>query len=162
VLVPIDIEGGAAQAARPVNALPDVRSDSPAIKRFALAARDWMHDVLPSMSGKAPDIAQPGAPTAPLDDLVLPVETLSSGVRPLPPHVERAAEIGNVGTASYRAPAALQSVEAGRGRLAVDSVPEHSIQRALKLSRAVMVHPLTWLAIALIGVTHIALSRRRK
>jgi hypothetical protein len=167
LLVPIDMQGVSTQAhpARPVlpkNALPDPGSDSPAIKRFAFAARDWMHDVFPSMSGKAPDIAPPGAPTAAQDDLLLPVETPSSGVRPLPQHVERAAEIGNAGAASHRAPAALQSAEAARARLMVDSAPEYSIQRALKLSRDVIVHPLTWLAIALIGVTHIALSRGRK
>jgi len=161
------MQGVSAQAhpARPVlpkNALPDPGSDSPAIKRFAFAARDWMRDVFPSMSGKASDIAPPGAPIASPDDLLLPVETPSSGVRALPPHVERAAEIGNAGTASHRGPAASLSVATARERLMVDSAPEYSIQRALKLSRDVIVHPLTWLAIALIGVTHIALSRGRK
>ena len=168
-LLPIDMQGVGAQAHPAPSALPkkaaeDPGNDNDGFRKFALTARDWMHDVF----GR-PDNAQdnpsgdalPGAPGA-AGDLGLPVETQSSGVRAMAQRAERAAEVPAPGAASHRAATAAPAQETAGARLLADSAPEYSIQQALKRCREVLVHPLTWLAVVLIGITHIAMSRGRR
>ena len=167
-LLPIDMQGVGAHAHPAPSALPKKQADDPGgdndgLKKFALTARDWMHD----MFGR-PDNAQdnpsgealPGAPGA-AGDLGLPVETQSSGVRAMAQHAERPVEVPAPGAAPHHAAAAPVPETAG-ARLLADSAPEYSIQLFLKRCREVLVHPLTWVAVLLIGVTRIAMSRGRR
>ena len=164
-LIPIDTQGVGAQAHPSPSALPKkedevAAGDSDGLKKFALTARDWMHDVFGKPDNAhdiAPDQALPGAG----GDLGLPVETQSSGVRPMAQRTERPVEMPAPGAGPNHAAAAPARETAG-ARLLADSAPEYSIQQALKRCREVLVHPLTWLVIVLIGVTHIAMSRGRR
>jgi hypothetical protein len=164
-LLPIDMQGVGAQAHPAPSALPKKPADDPGndndgLKKFALTARDWMHDVFggpDNLQDNPSGDALPGAP----GDLGLPVETQSSGVRAMAQRAERPVEVPAQGAALHRAAAAPAQESAG-ARLLADSAPEYSIQQVLKRCREVLVHPLTWLAIVLIGVTHIAMSRGRR
>ncbi len=168
-LLPIDMQGVGAQAHPTPSALPkkpvdDSSGDSDALKKFALTARDWMHDVFgrpDNAQDSASGDALPGAPGA-AGDLGLPVETQASGVRAMAPRAERPVEVPAPGAASHRAATAGPAPETAGARLLAESAPEYSIQQALKRCREVLVHPLTWLAIVLIAVTHIAMSRGRR
>ncbi len=167
-LIPIDMQGVGAQAHPAPTALPKKQDEIPAgdsdgLKKFTLTARDWMHDVFGKPDNApdiAPDQALPGAPGAG-GDLGLPVETQSSGVRPMAQRTERPVEVPAPGAGPNHA-AAVPARETAGARLLADSAPEYSIQQALKRCREVLVHPLTWLAVVLIGVTHIVMSRGRR
>ena len=169
-LLPIDMQGVGARAHPASPVLPkkqadDLGNDNGGLKRFASSARDWMHDVF----GR-PDNAQdnpsgdalPGAPGA-TGDLGLPVETQSSGVRAMAQRTERPVEVPAPGAASHRGAAGTPPVQETAGaRLLANSAPEYSIQQALERCRKVLVHPLTWLGVVLVGITHIAMSRGRR
>jgi hypothetical protein len=167
-LLPIDMQGVGAQAHPAPSALPknqpaDAGADDDGLKKLALSARDWMHDVF----GR-PDNAQdrsggdvlPGKPGA--SDLGLPVETQAGGMRAMPQRAERPVEMPPPGAGSQRAATPAPARESAGARLLADSAPEYTIQMFLKRAREVLVHPLTWLAIVLIGVTHILVSRGRR
>ncbi len=168
-LLPIDMQGVGAHAHPAPSALPkkqadDTGSDNDGLKKFALSARDWMHD----MFGR-PDNAQdnpsgealPGAPGA-ASDLGLPVETQSSGVRAMAQRAEHPVEVPAPGAAVHHVGGTAPVQESAGARLLADSAPEYSIQLFLKRCREVLVHPLTWVAILLIGVTRIVMSRGRR
>lgn len=165
-LIPIDTQGVGAQSHPTPSALPKkpeavAGEDDDALKKLALNARDWMHD----MFGK-PDNAQDNAPdqalpAGPGGDLGLPVESQASGVAPMSQRAQRPVEVPAPGAGPHRAAAAPVQETAG-ARLLADSAPEYSIQQALKRCREVLVHPLTWLVIVLIGATRIAMSRGRR
>ncbi|MCK9686337.1 hypothetical protein [Scleromatobacter humisilvae] len=167
-LIPIDIQGVGAQAHPAPSALPKKQDevaggDGDGLKKFALTARDWMHDVFgkpDNAPDSAPDRALPAVPGAG-GDLGLPVETQSSGVKPLALRREPPVEMPPPGAGPHRAAAAPVQETAG-ARLLAESAPEYSIQQALKRCREVLVHPLTWLAVVLVGVTRIAMSRGRR
>lgn len=165
-LLPIDMQGVGAQAHPAPSALPkrqadDPGSDNDGFKKFAVSARDWMHD----MFGKPDNLqdnpsgdALSGAP----GDLGLPVETQSSGVRAMPQRAERPVEVPPPGAAPHQSATGAPARESAGARLLAESAPEYSIQQMLKRCREVLVHPLTWLAVLLIGVAHIAMTRRRR
>lgn len=165
-LLPIDMQGVGAQAHPAPSALPkrqaqDPGTESDGFKRFATSARDWMHD----MFGKPDNLqdnpssdALPGAP----GDLGLPVETQSSGVRAMPQRAERPVEVPPPGAAPHRSATGAPARESAGARLLAESAPEYSIQLMLKRCREVLVHPLTWLAVLLIGVAHIVMARKRR
>jgi len=173
-LLPMDVQGIGARGRPASAALPKKPAEAPgkdddALKRFAVSAREWMHDVF-GRPGNAQDSVQdnasfdalPGAPGA-AGELGLPVETQASGVKALAPRMERPVEVPAPGEGLQRAaggPAPHQ--ETAGARLLADSAPEYAIQRVLKRCREVLVHPLTWLGLVLIGVTHIAMSRGKR
>ena len=168
-LLPIDMQGVGAHAHPAPSELPKKQADDPGndndgMKKFALTARDWMHDVF-GRPDNAQDIpsgeALPGAPGA-AGDLGLPVETQSSGVRAMAQRAERPVEVPAPGAAPHRAAGTAPVQETAGARLLADSAPEYSIQLFLKRCREVLVHPLTWVAVLLIGVTRIAMSRGRR
>ena len=167
-LIPIDMQGVGAQAHPAPSALPKKQDevaagDSDGLKKLAVTARDWMRDVFGKPDNAPDNAADPALPAAPGagGDLGLPVETQSSGVRPMSQRTERPVEMPAPGAGSHRAAAAPVQETAG-ARLLADSAPEYSIQQALKRCREVLVHPLTWLAILVVGVTRIAMSRGRR
>ncbi len=168
-LLPIDMQGVGAQAhpapsALPKNQAQDPGSDNDGLKRFALTARDWMHDVFGKPGNaqeNAPGDAVPGAPGAG-GDLGLPVETQASGVKAMAQRAERPVEVPAPGAAAHRAATAVPARETAGARLLAESASEYSIQQILRRCREVLVHPLTWLAVVLIGITHIAMSRGRR
>ena len=168
-LLPIDMQGVGAQAHPAPSALPkkpaeDPGSNNDALKKFALTARDWMHDVFGRPDNALDNPSGDALPAAPgaAGDLGLPVETQSSGVRAMAQRTERPVEVPAPGAAAHRAATAAPAQETAGARLLAESAPEYSIQQALQRCREVLVHPLTWLAIVLIGVTHIAMSRGRR
>ena len=167
-LIPIDAQGVGAQAHPTPSALPKkqevvANEDDDALKKFAINARDWMHDMFgkPDNAQDNPSEQAPSVGAAPGSELGLPVETQASGVRLMPQRSERPVEVPPPGAGPHRAAVAPAQETAG-ARLLADSAPEYSIQQALKRCREVLVHPLTWLAIVLIGVTRIAMSRGRR
>lgn len=169
-LLPIDMQGVGTRAHPASSALSkkqaaDPGTDNDGLKRFAMSARAWMRDVFgqPDKAQDNPsDDALPGAPY-PAGDLGLPVETQSSGVRAMAQRAERPVEVPAPGAALQRGAAgAAPAQETAGARLLADSAPEYAIQRVLKRVREVLVHPLTWLGVVLVGVTHIAMSRGRR
>jgi hypothetical protein len=168
-LLPIDMQGVGAQAHPTPSALPKIQaqdpgSDNDGLKRFALTARDWMHDVFGKPDNPQeglPGTAMPGAPGVG-GDLGLPVEMQASGVRAMAQRAERPVEVPAPGAATQRAVTTAPARETAGARLLADSATEYSIQQVLRRCREVLVHPLTWLAIVLIGITHIAMSRGRR
>jgi len=169
-LLPIDMQGVGARAHPASSSLPksqadDLGKDNDGLKRFASSARDWMHDVFgrPDNAQDNPSgDAMPGAPGT-AGDLGLPVETQSSGVRAMAQRTERLVEVPAPGAASRRGAAGTAPVQQTAGsRLLANSAPEYSIQQALERCREVLVHPLTWLGVVLVGITHIAMSRGRR
>jgi hypothetical protein len=168
-LLPIDMQGVGARAHPAPSALPKKQADDPGsdndgLKKFALSARDWMHDVFgrpDNAQDLPPGDALPGAPGAP-GDLGLPVETQSSGVRAMAQRTERPVEVPAPGAAPHRGAATAPAQETAGAKLLADSASEYSIQMALKRCREVLVHPLTWVVVVLIGIAHIAMSRGRR
>jgi hypothetical protein len=167
-LIPIDMQGVGAQAHPAPSALPKkvdgrAASDDEGLRRFAATARDWMRDVFGRPDNLQDGAAGPGLPAAPGTggDLGMPVETQASGVRPMAQRMERPMEVPAPGAGPHRAAAAPARESAG-ARLLAESAPEYSIQQFLRHCREVLVHPLTWLAILLIGVTRIAMTRGRR
>jgi len=166
-LLPIDMQGVGAQAHPAPSALPkaqgDNAGDDDGLHKFATSARDWMRDVFgkpDNPQDNQPGDALPGAPGAP--ELGLPVETQASGVSPMAQRAARPVEMPPPGAGPHRAAAAAPARDSAGARLLADSAPEYSIQQFLKRCREVLVHPLTWLAIVLIGATHIVMSRGRR
>ena len=167
-LLPIDMQGVGAQAHPAPSALPKAQAGNPdadddGLRKFANSARDWMRDVFGKPDhpqDNLPGDALPGAPGAP--DLGLPVETQASGVSPMAQRAARPVEMPPPGAGPHRTTAAAPAHDSAGARLLADSAPEYSIQQFLKRCREVLVHPLTWLAIVLIGATHIVMSRGRR
>jgi len=167
-LLPIDMQGVGAQAHPAPSALPKAQAggaavDDDGLRKFATSARDWMRDVFgkpDNPQDNVPGDARPGIPGAP--DLGLPVETQASGVSAMAQRAARPVQMPPPGAGPSRAPTAAPAHESAGARLLADSAPEYSIQQFLKRCREVLVHPLTWLAIALIGATHIVMSRGRR
>ena len=167
-LLPIDMQGVGAQAHPAPSALPktqagDAGVDDDGLRKFATSARDWMRDVFgkpDNPQDNLPGEVQPGIPGAP--DLGLPVETQASGVSPMAQRAARPVQMPPPGAGPHRAAAAAPVRDSAGARLLADSAPEYSIQQFLKRCREVLVHPLTWLAIVLIGATHILMSRGRR
>ena len=165
-LLPIDMQGVGAQAHPAPSALPkspsaDPASDEGGFRKFATSARDWMRDVFgrPDNLQDNPANGLPGAP----GDLGLPVETQSSGVQAMPQRAQRPIEVPPPGAGPHRATAtAAPPRESAGARVLADSAPEYSIQQFLQRCREVLVHPLTWLAIVAIGITHIAMNRGKR
>ncbi len=169
-LLPIDMQGVGAQAHPAPSALPKTPAAEPvaendSLKRYAASARGWMHDVF-----GGPDNVQDNNPSSDAfssphgvgGELGLPVETQSSGVPPLAQRPERPVEVPPPGAASHRAAAAAPVQPTAGARLLTDSAPEYAIQRVLARCREVLVHPLTWLAVVLIAITHIVMSRGKR
>ncbi len=167
-LLPIDMQGVGAQAHPAPSALPKTQAgnagaDDDGLRKFATSARDWMRDVFgkpDNPQDNLPGDALPGAPGAP--GLGLPVETQASGVSAMAQRAARPVEMPPPGAGPHRATAAAPAHDSAGARLLADSAPEYSIQQFLKRCREVLVHPLTWLAIALVGATHIVMSRGRR
>jgi hypothetical protein len=167
-LLPIDMQGVGAQAHPAPSALPKAQGDNAGVddgglRKFATSARDWMRDVFgkpDNPQDNLPADGQPGVSGAP--DLGLPAETQASGVSPMAQRAARSVEMPPPGAGPHRATAAAPAHDSAGARLLAESAPEYSIQQFLKRCREVLVHPLTWLAIVLIGATHILMSRGRR
>lgn len=167
-LLPLDMQGVGAQAHPAPSALPKAQADNAGgdddgLRKFATNARDWMRDVFgkpDNPQDNLPGDALPGAPGA--HDLGLPVETQASGVSAMAQRAARPVEMPPPGAGPHRATAAAPARDSAGARLLADSAPEYSIQQFLKRCRELLVHPLTWLAIVLIGATHIIMSRGRR
>jgi hypothetical protein len=169
-LLPIDMQGVGAGAHSASAALlkkqaGDPGNDNDGLKRFALSARAWMHDVF-AQPDKAQDNpsgdALPVSPGA-AGDLGLPVETQSNGVRAMAPRAERPVQVPAPEDGLQRGAAGVAPLrETAGARLLAESAPEYAIQRVLKRCREVLFHPLTWLVVVLIGATHTAMSRGKR
>ena len=168
-LLPIDMQGVGGRAHPAPSALPkgqasEAPPDDGAFKKLALSARDWMQDLFGrpdnAQDGPSGDASR-GAPSG-AGELGLPVETQSGGVRAMAPRAERQAQLPAPGAASRHAAAAPPAQPTAGARLLADSAPEYVIQHVVQRFREVLVHPLTWLAIVLVGVTHIVMSRGRR
>jgi hypothetical protein len=169
-LIPIDMQGVGAQAHPAPSALPkrvdgSAAADGDELHKLATSARDWMHDVFGRPDNVQDGTADQRLPAQPGigGDLGLPVETQASGVRPMAQRTERPVEVPPPGAGNGpRRLAAPMAQETAGAKLLAESAQEYSIQQALRRCRDVLVHPLTWVVILLIGVTRIAMTRNRR
>lgn len=131
--------------------------DNPSLaKDVAVAALKWVQGILPLGPSK-PAERPAGTSGVPAEGVELPMEVASGAfsVRPDRPVAEP-----EITSAQREVDRAIRSaVEAPDRSNAVDPVIDDVFLRAIKIGRAIVSHPLTWLVVVLIGVGQVIASR---